>query len=93
MEFLRAHRCDELQGYYLSRPLSPAELLMRLPFLSMPTAGRTRSLTAAEAGDLEATGGTEAMRPIAVAEPRPAACKVCGGASPLYGVVDFHKSC
>lgn len=28
-----------------------------------------------------------------VADPRPAACKVCAGASPLFGVVDFHKSC
>ena len=31
------------------------------------------------------------MQPVADA--RPAACKVCGGASPLFGVVDFHKSC
>jgi len=23
----------------------------------------------------------------------PAACKICGGAAPLYGVVDFHKCC
>jgi hypothetical protein len=31
------------------------------------------------------------MQPVA--DMRPAACKVCGGASPLFGVVDFHKSC
>jgi SAM-dependent methyltransferase len=40
----------------------------------------------------EATGNGTA-EPIAVEDPRSAACKVCGGASPLYGVVDFHKSC
>ena len=45
MEFLRAHRCDELQGYYLSRPLSPAELLRRFSALSMPPAGREFALT------------------------------------------------
>jgi 2-polyprenyl-6-hydroxyphenyl methylase/3-demethylubiquinone-9 3-methyltransferase len=28
-----------------------------------------------------------------VADPRPAACKVCTGPSPLFGVVDFNKSC
>lgn len=28
-----------------------------------------------------------------VADPRPAPCKVCGGESALFGVVDFHKSC
>jgi SAM-dependent methyltransferase len=27
------------------------------------------------------------------ADGRPAECKICGGASPLFGVVDFHKSC
>jgi SAM-dependent methyltransferase len=27
------------------------------------------------------------------ANPNPLACKICGGPSPLYGVVDFHKSC
>ena len=31
--------------------------------------------------------------PILIADPRPVACKVCGGPSPLFGVVDFHKSC
>jgi len=36
---------------------------------------------------------TVAAGPIAVADPRPAPCKVCGAASPLCGVVDFHKSC
>jgi SAM-dependent methyltransferase len=36
---------------------------------------------------------TGSIEPIAMADPRPVACKVCGGASPLYGVVDFHKSC
>jgi SAM-dependent methyltransferase len=40
----------------------------------------------------EATG-TGMTEPIATADPQPAACKVCGAASPLYGVVDFHKSC
>lgn len=28
-----------------------------------------------------------------VADPRPIPCKVCGEPSPLFGVVDFHKSC
>jgi 2-polyprenyl-3-methyl-5-hydroxy-6-metoxy-1,4-benzoquinol methylase len=28
-----------------------------------------------------------------VADPHPVACKVCGTPSPLFGVVDFHKSC
>jgi SAM-dependent methyltransferase len=32
-------------------------------------------------------------QPLQVADARPAECKVCGGASPLFGVVDFHKSC
>ena len=28
-----------------------------------------------------------------IADPRPAECKICRGQSPLFGVVDFHKSC
>ncbi len=28
-----------------------------------------------------------------VADPQPVACKICGAPSPLFGVVDFHKSC
>jgi SAM-dependent methyltransferase len=28
-----------------------------------------------------------------IADHRPVACKVCGAPSPLFGVVDFHKSC
>jgi len=28
-----------------------------------------------------------------VADPHPIECKVCAGPSPLFGVVDFHKSC
>jgi SAM-dependent methyltransferase len=32
-------------------------------------------------------------QPLQVADARPAECKICGGASPLFGVVDFHKSC
>ncbi len=28
-----------------------------------------------------------------VVNPSPSNCKICGGASPLFGVVDFHKSC
>jgi SAM-dependent methyltransferase len=31
--------------------------------------------------------------PVLVADPRPVECKVCAGPSPLFGVVDFHKSC
>ena len=27
------------------------------------------------------------------ASPSPASCKICGGEAPLYGVVDFHRSC
>jgi tetratricopeptide (TPR) repeat protein/SAM-dependent methyltransferase len=30
---------------------------------------------------------------LPVESPAPAACKICGGASELLGVVDFHKSC
>jgi len=25
MSFLREHRCDEMQGYYFSKPISPDE--------------------------------------------------------------------
>lgn len=32
----------------------------------------------------------ESLKPVS-REPR--ACKICGGEAPLYGVVDFHKSC
>jgi 2-polyprenyl-6-hydroxyphenyl methylase/3-demethylubiquinone-9 3-methyltransferase len=28
-----------------------------------------------------------------IADPRPIECKICRGPSPLFGVVDFHKSC
>ncbi len=28
-----------------------------------------------------------------IADPTPTACKVCLGPSPLFGVIDFHKSC
>ena len=31
------------------------------------------------------------LQPIASADP--VACKVCQGPSPLFGVIDFHKSC
>ncbi len=34
-----------------------------------------------------------AMEPVRVAAARPIDCKVCGGSSPLLGVVDFNKSC
>src|SRR5579875_2261389 len=37
--------------------------------------------------------GAGPMCPTAIADCRPTACKVCGGPSPLFGVVDFHKSC
>lgn len=30
---------------------------------------------------------------ITVVNPQPCNCKICGGPSPLSGVVDFHKSC
>jgi EAL domain-containing protein (putative c-di-GMP-specific phosphodiesterase class I) len=30
MSFLRAHRCDEIQGYYFSRPLSVDKVADRL---------------------------------------------------------------
>jgi SAM-dependent methyltransferase len=37
------------------------------------------------------------MKPIAeplfLADPHPVDCKICQGPSPLFGVVDFHKSC
>jgi SAM-dependent methyltransferase len=28
-----------------------------------------------------------------IVNPNPSGCKICGGPSPLFGVVDFHKSC
>ncbi len=31
--------------------------------------------------------------PVAIADARALACKICGGSSPLLGVVDFNKSC
>jgi hypothetical protein len=40
----------------------------------------------------EAVRAQEAS-PVLIADPGAVACKVCGGASTLYGVVDFHKSC
>jgi methyltransferase family protein len=30
---------------------------------------------------------------ITVGNPQSSSCKICGGPSPLFGVVDFHKSC
>jgi len=32
----------------------------------------------------------DALKPVTTA---PTLCKICGGAAPLYGVVDFNKSC
>jgi len=37
-----------------------------------------------------APGRPFSLRPV---DPRPAPCKVCGGASPLFGVQDFNRSC
>ena len=36
LSFLRAQHCDEIQGHYLSKPLSAAELPHRLPVLQVP---------------------------------------------------------
>jgi EAL domain-containing protein (putative c-di-GMP-specific phosphodiesterase class I) len=30
MSFLRAHQCDEIQGYYFSKPLSPEQAADKL---------------------------------------------------------------
>jgi 2-polyprenyl-6-hydroxyphenyl methylase/3-demethylubiquinone-9 3-methyltransferase len=30
---------------------------------------------------------------VLIADPRPVECKICSAPSPLFGVVDFHKSC
>jgi len=38
------------------------------------------------------TTETIANQPL-IADPQPVACKICGAPSPLFGVVDFHKSC
>ena len=46
------------------------------------------------AEELPAPGtSAEIAGPVQVADALPAQCKICGGVSPLYGVVDFHKSC
>ena len=31
MSFLRAHQCDEIQGYYFSKPLTVDEVVHKLP--------------------------------------------------------------
>ena len=31
MSFLRAHQCDEIQGYYLSKPLAVYDVAEKLP--------------------------------------------------------------
>jgi hypothetical protein len=30
---------------------------------------------------------------LTIVDPNPCSCKICGNPSPLFGVVDFHKSC
>jgi EAL domain-containing protein (putative c-di-GMP-specific phosphodiesterase class I) len=35
MEFLRSHHCDEIQGYYFSRPLSVEEVPIKLKRLGI----------------------------------------------------------
>src|ERR1700722_3401805 len=45
---------------------------------SKPAAGPTATATA---------------EPLQVADAAPAECKICAGPSPLFGVVDFQKSC
>jgi EAL domain-containing protein (putative c-di-GMP-specific phosphodiesterase class I) len=35
LSFLRGLRCDEIQGYYLSRPLPVNEVAQRLSFLQL----------------------------------------------------------
>ncbi len=32
MSFLREHRCDEIQGYYFSKPITAAEVINKLLF-------------------------------------------------------------
>jgi SAM-dependent methyltransferase len=55
--------------------------------------------TAYHAGAADCAHGTSLRKwepmsdPVLVADPRPVECKVCAGPSPLFGVVDFHKSC
>jgi EAL domain-containing protein (putative c-di-GMP-specific phosphodiesterase class I) len=36
MTFLRAHHCDEIQGYYFSRPLSPEQAADKLRNSAVP---------------------------------------------------------
>jgi EAL domain-containing protein (putative c-di-GMP-specific phosphodiesterase class I) len=38
MSFLRAHHCDEIQGYYFSKPLSVAEVADKLRGIAAPHA-------------------------------------------------------
>jgi EAL domain-containing protein (putative c-di-GMP-specific phosphodiesterase class I) len=37
MSFLRAHHCDEVQGYYFSKPLPAREVAEKLSGNSYPT--------------------------------------------------------
>jgi hypothetical protein len=60
MEFLRSRRCDEVQGYYFSKPLSAvdAELFMRLDQIELRAeVGSTRGLRLLERPVKDLVGG------------------------------------
>ncbi|HUY03923.1 MAG TPA: EAL domain-containing protein [Rhodocyclaceae bacterium] len=68
LDFLRRHRCDEIQGYYFSRPL-PADEFARLL-----REGRSLSFSAPqanEAGPLPERGTDDAISPAAAPTPKP----------------------
>jgi len=46
VEFLRAHHCDEIQGYYFSRPLPYADLLTKLQSHAQEAGTRTEAAPA-----------------------------------------------
>lgn len=47
LAFLRAHRCDEIQGYYFSKPVSPAEIVRLMQHRIVPISIRQELLRVA----------------------------------------------
>jgi Methyltransferase domain len=47
----------------------------------------------AEMDQAESPAAGSMAAPTMIANPAAVACKICGAPSPLFGVIDFHKSC